>query len=312
MDSLKSKFIGCLVGTAIGDALGRRFEGHWLPETLDQGFTGRWTDDTHMMIGVAESLIEMKGFDGDHMARTFIRNYEYEPWRGYASGPPRVFKMIKSGMRWDEAARQLFGGVGSYGNGAAMRVAPVALLYHGDVEKLREVAYAQGSITHAHKLGIEGAALQAYAIALALRLSESTDFDPQCLILKLKEFTDEEVYRVKIERIRELLTGGTKAKIIRELGHGIEAFNSVPTAIFSFLANWKSFEDAVRYAVSLGGDADTIGAMTGAISGAYHGIERIPQRWRECVERREYIETLGEKLYELWALSNNSERFRFK
>jgi len=76
-----------------------------------------------MMIGVAESLIANGGFNGSHMAQTFIRNYEREPWRGYASGPPRVFRWIKSGVPWDEAAKRLFGGAGSYGNGAAMMVA---------------------------------------------------------------------------------------------------------------------------------------------------------------------------------------------
>ncbi|MCQ5375365.1 MAG: ADP-ribosylglycohydrolase family protein [Methanomassiliicoccales archaeon] len=299
MDSLKSKFIGCLIGSAIGDALGRRFEGHWLSDALDQEFMGRWTDDTHMMIGVAESLIEMKGFDGEHMARVFIRNYEMEPWRGYASGPPRVFRMIKSGVRWAEASKRLFGGAGSYGNGAAMRVAPVGLLYHHDIAKLREVAEAQGKITHAHELGLEGAALQAYAVALALQIDRSFDFDPHSFLANLRNFVHHEIYRFKLVKVEELLSCEDRKRVVRELGHGIEAFNSVPTAIYSFLRHSRSFQDAVLYAVNLGGDADTIGAMTGAISGAYHGIEAIPERWRNGLERKDDIEKLAEKLWEI-------------
>jgi poly(ADP-ribose) glycohydrolase ARH3 len=95
------------------------------------------------------------------MMRTFIWNWEREPWRGYGPGPPKIFRMIKSGVPWQEAASRLYGGKGSYGNGIAMRVAPVGLLYYDDLENLREVAYGSAEITHAHDLGREGAALQA-------------------------------------------------------------------------------------------------------------------------------------------------------
>ena len=103
---LKSKFLGCLIGTAIGDSLGARREGRGmsrsedivsLAEKLEQLI---YTDDTHMTIGIAESLIESKGFEGEHMTQTFIKNYEAETWRGYGPGPPRIFGMIKSGEAW--------------------------------------------------------------------------------------------------------------------------------------------------------------------------------------------------------------------
>ncbi|MBC7130234.1 ADP-ribosylglycohydrolase family protein [Candidatus Bathyarchaeota archaeon] len=155
---LRLKFLGCMLGCAVGDALGAGFEGFHYPGA-QLVFRGRWTDDTHMMIGVTESLIAKRGFDGEHMAQVFIRNYEQEPWRGYASGPPRVFRWIKKGVPWNEAAGGLFGGQGSFGNGAAMRVAPVGLLYYDRLDRLREVAYTQSRITHTHVLGMEGAAL---------------------------------------------------------------------------------------------------------------------------------------------------------
>ncbi|MEM2522212.1 MAG: ADP-ribosylglycohydrolase family protein [Candidatus Bathyarchaeia archaeon] len=102
------KFIGCMLGCAVGDTLGAGAEGFG---SLDGKvhFIWRWTDDTHMMIGVAESLISARGFDGAHMAQTFVRNYEQEPWRGYASGPSRIFRLIKAGVPWNEAAGKLFG-----------------------------------------------------------------------------------------------------------------------------------------------------------------------------------------------------------
>ena len=297
---LRSKFVGCLVGSAVGDALGSSLEGLRIPELkIEEGFSGRWTDDTHMMIGVAESLIEKEGFDGSHMAQTFIRNYEREPWRGYAYGPPRVFKWIRSGVAWNEAARRLFGGAGSYGNGAAMRVAPVGILYNDDPERLRSVAYGQSQITHAHELGREGAALQAYAVALAVNVDRSSELETSAFLGELKDFTRSEVYRRKLEAAEKLLSKKDRLSVVRELGNGVEAQNSVPTAIYCFLCNLQSFEESLIYAISLGGDTDTIGAMTGAISGAYHGVEVIPERLKAGLERRAYIEGLAEKLWQI-------------
>jgi len=101
--ALKSKFLGALVGTGVGDAVGAPFEGRYQvkPEEVEAiaeklgGLT--YTDDTHMMIGIAESLIRSKGFDGRDMTYTFIGNYELEPFRGYGPGPPRIFRAIKAG-----------------------------------------------------------------------------------------------------------------------------------------------------------------------------------------------------------------------
>ncbi|MFQ6087150.1 MAG: ADP-ribosylglycohydrolase family protein, partial [Candidatus Bathyarchaeia archaeon] len=258
--------------------------------------SGRWTDDTHMMIGVAESLIANRGFDRSHMAQTFINNYEREPWRGYASGPPRVFRWIKSGVAWNEAAKRLFGGTGSYGNGAAMRVAPVGVFYHDNTEQLRSVAYGQSQITHAHELGMEGAAIQAYTVALAVNADPSFELDSHAFLKKLKDFTHNEVYQRKLEKVWKLLGETNKARVARELGNGVEAHNSVPAAIYCFLRNRGSFEEAVLYAISLGGDADTIGAMTGAICGAYRGVKAIPEQWKSGLERGDYIRELAEKL----------------
>jgi len=306
---LKLKFLGCLVGTAIGDALGARREGRGmsrsedivsLAEKLEQLI---YTDDTHMTIGIAESLIENKGFDGEHMAQTFIRNYEAEPWRGYGPGPPIIFGMIKSGEAWYSAANRLYRG-GSFGNGSAMRVAPVGLLYSRNLEKLREIAYQSSSITHSHELGKEGAALQACAVALALNTPSDEDIDREVFFFKLQNFIQNQLYKEKVAQIRELLGEQDKAKVVAVLGNGIEAPRSVPTAIYCFLRQPQSYKDAVIYAVSLGGDTDTIAAMAGAISGAYLGIEAIPSEWLVKLENREYIEDLAEKLWHIATFSS--------
>jgi poly(ADP-ribose) glycohydrolase ARH3 len=308
-EELKSKFMGCLVGTAIGDALGARREGKGMSRSEDIVSLARkleqliYTDDTHMTIGVAESLIENNGFDGGHMAKTFIRNYEDEPWRGYGPGPPIIFRMIKSGEAWYSAAEGLYSG-GSFGNGSAMRVAPVGLLYSHNLEKLREIAHQSSSITHFHELGKEGAALQACAVALALNTPSYEDVDREAFLSVLQDFIRDHLYKEKIAWIRELLGEQDRAKVVAVLGNGIEAPRSVPTAIYCFLKQPESYKDTVIYAVSLGGDTDTIAAMAGAISGAYLGMEAIPSEWHAKLENREYIEALAEKLWQIAASSS--------
>jgi len=236
---LKGKFLGALVGTAVGDAIGSGFEWQRVAElqaiewAADRRELLAYTDDTHMMIGMAESLVQKEGFDGEHMAHVFIRNYEMEPWRGYGPGPPNVFRMIRAGEDWNKAAEKLYHG-GSYGNGAAMRIAPVAVFYHNDLTMLREVAFRSSQITHSHVLGKEGAALQAYAIALAVGWESGRLFDSRGFISRLDELIQHETYRKKLESLTMLLGEGDKAKVVAELGNTVEAFNSVPTAIYSF------------------------------------------------------------------------------
>jgi poly(ADP-ribose) glycohydrolase ARH3 len=303
-ETLRPKFLGSLIGTGVGDSLGAGWEGHlWVDQSEVYALAERrhiltYTDDTHMMIGMAESLIEKQGFDGEHMMRRFMENYRREPYRGYGPGPPRVFRLIERGEAWDKAAEKLYGG-GSFGNGSAMRVAPVGLFYDDDPSRLREIAYQSSQITHAHELGKEGAALQACAVAIATAADPSSEFSRGAFLTKLYDFTQHQVFKDKVKRMGELWGEKDKSKIVAELGHGIEAFNSVPAAIYSFLRHPESFEKTVIYAISLGGDTDTIGAMAGAISGAYLGIEAIPMKWQAKLENKEYITELAERLWRL-------------
>jgi poly(ADP-ribose) glycohydrolase ARH3 len=297
MDQKLSKFTGCLIGTAIGDSLGARREGSSeFVEVAD--LSPRYTDDTAMTIAVAESLIEHKDFHYWHMADRFLKNYEQEPWRRYGHTISRVFRLMRNGqLGFGMLDRNLYL-EGSYGNGAAMRIAPVGLMYHDNPRMLRDIAYNCAAITHSHELGLEGAALQACAVALAVLAdpehSSVTDF-----LGTLRMFTKPGPYQEKLKTIIRLLeTGASRDDVVAKLGTGGSSLESVPTAIYAFLSH-RDFKSAVIYAVSLGGDADTIGAMTGAIAGAFYGIEGIPSQWRETVENGDHIEQLAKKLWEV-------------
>lgn len=298
MDQKLSKFIGSLLGTAIGDSLGVRREGATDFNDIVE-LSPRYTDETALMIGVAESLVEKGDFDYHHMAEQLIQNYEREPWRRYDDATPRIFRMMRNGRIWEGMLDREIYPQGSLGNGAATRLAPIGLRYHADPKSLRDVAYNAAGITHSHPLALEGAAVQACAVALAV-LADPLAMKKKEFLGALRMFTQPGPYQEKLKAIIRLLdtdTDTSKKEVVKTLGNNPEALNSVPTALYCFLAN-PDFESAVIYAASLGGDADAIGAMTGAIAGACFGVEGIPTQWREKVEQHAAIEELATKLWE--------------
>jgi poly(ADP-ribose) glycohydrolase ARH3 len=308
---LGDKFRGTMLGVAIGDALGAPFEGAptvapaALRTHLEDPGRLRYTDDTHMTIGLAESLLACDGFDGAHVAWTFALNYAAETWRGYGAGPPRVFRLLEAGVPWDAAARMLFDGHGSYGNGGAMRVAPVALLAYDDLERVAALARRSAAITHAHELGIEGAVLQACAIALLLRRTTGPALEVPRFLETLYGLVGSPRYGQKLDTIRALLPAADQAAVVNGLGHGVAAVEAVPAALYAFLRHPDDFAAAVTFAIGLGGDTDTIAAMTGALSGAYLGEPAIPARWRQGVEGADRLRELADALLDLAAFDGH-------
>lgn len=301
---LRSKFRGALLGTGIGDSLGRSRESggmvnvEEIKKIADKRDLLRYTDDTQQMISLAEALAEKRGFDGEYFGKRLVENFN--PARGYGPGSTQVIKSLERGEHWEKPAQRLFGGSGSYGNGSSMRVAPAGLFCHDDLENLRSFVRDCSRVTHVHRLGIEGAILQASSVALAARRDPSSGLDQHGFLKELRSFIEEKEYKEKLDRMEGLLDGNpSKREVINSLGNGVEAFNSVPTAVYSFLSRPDSFEAAVIYAISLGGDADTIGAMAGASAGAYHGAKNIPRRLVEKLEDREKMKKLADELFEI-------------
>lgn len=303
--NLAANFRGALYGVAIGDALGSPFEGRSVvsPQELDQHARQigrlRYTDDTHMTIGMAESLLARQGFDGADMVGVFSDNYDREPWRGYGAGPPHVFKLVQRGTPWDQASRTLFGGSGSYGNGAAMRVAPAALFAFPDLDKVAWLARQTAYVTHAHPLGADGAVLQACAVARLMALAEDRPPADRLAVHfeEVRQYLWTDSFREILDTILAIPVDLATANVALLLGNGIEAARSVPTALYAFLRHSESFPDAVRFSICLGGDTDTIASMTGALAGCYLGEEAIPEPWKRDVEGAETLCRLADALH---------------
>jgi len=177
-----------------------------------------------MTIGVCEALVERGEIVEDVLCRAFVANYV--PSRGYGRGARAVLDAMEDGGDHRAAADEYFPG-GSYGNGAAMRVAPVGLLFRDDRRRLWEQARLSALPTHRHPLGIEGAQLLALAVA---HCTTAVRFDRGAFFADLLAACESPDYRAKLEEAARV---GTAADL-EPLGNQIEALHSVPTAIASF------------------------------------------------------------------------------
>lgn len=304
--SRADRFAGCLLALAVGDAVGAPYEGlkhtdiffqFGTPDKLvsnPSGDTLFYTDDTEMMIGVAETLAECGRIDEERLCRAFAGNYH--PERGYGPSARHVIEAMKDGRDWRTLAATLLPG-GSFGNGAAMRVAPVGLVFADSPGELWEQARLSALPTHTHPLGIEGAQLHAFAVSLALRI---TTFDRKAFWRELLSRATTEEFRWHIAVAMKLKPSDSLAG----LGSTLHAHRSVVTAIACFAATPGDFEMAVSRAIGLGDDTDTVAAMAGALVGAFAGVGAIPPGLLAKLEDgpakgRAYIAELAKQLCEL-------------
>ncbi|HLT96010.1 MAG TPA: ADP-ribosylglycohydrolase family protein [Acidimicrobiia bacterium] len=298
MTALRERFQGAMAGIAVGDALGFPVEGM---ETVPGGYPDDafrrlekfdYSDDTALSIALAESLLACDGFDGSDMARRFSEVWAREPHRGYGANVVKVFRSVGEGVDWKEAAESQFGGSGSFGNGGAMRVVPVALWAYPDLEETVRLATATASVTHAHPVGMEGAVIQAIAAHHVL----GDGFEPGRLLEDLDQRIETDRFRVKLETVELCLERGDDQQARQHLGNSVAADGSVLTALYCFSIA-ADFDDTVRRAIRIGGDTDTIAAMAGALAGARYGLSAIPPDWRQ-VEGFDRMVELGDALYQ--------------
>ena len=331
---LKSKFRGCLLGSLIGDCLGAPFEGDVMTtggKLILQKYFDKlegpyfkapvkaYTDDTAMTKSVAKSLIDKPAVDFKFMARLFVKEYFSEPRRGYGQNVIEVFSKLRGNKFEDiyKPAQEQFSGMGSFGNGGAMRVSPLALYFHNNHQGMLSAVTKATQITHTHKNAINGAILQSIAVQQCLQLDPVERIDVQkftkILMEKMSTLEGEDdglgignasPYQEKLSEVLKLLEkdlgDDPDEEVIRILGNDISALHSVPTAIYCFLRAQSNipgimtdnkFRRSIQYAISLGGDTDTIASMTGSMAGAYLGEEYVNEYvLRHCEFQKEMLE----------------------
>jgi type I restriction enzyme M protein len=255
-----------MLGAIIGDIVGSRFERHNHQSKDFELFTDqcRFTDDTAMTVAIAKALLECNGDYTDlsnHAIRCMQEIGQKYPDAGYG----RIF------YQWlHKKAPEPYW---SYGNGSAMRVSPVAYVAKSAKECI-ELADAVTRISHDHPEGMKGAeAIASMTLGARSSLPKSLLRDVAQKRYYILDFT--------IDKIRPKYRFDASCQ------------GSVPQAIEAFLES-EDFEDAIRIAVSLGGDSDTIAAMTGSLAGAYYGVPNELRKRALTYLPRDFLDILEE------------------
>lgn len=304
MDTL-SRFRGSLLGLATGDALGTTLEfkapGSFLPLADMVGGgpfglrPGQWTDDTAMALCLAESLVEMQGFDPRDQMERYVR------WRdeGYWSSTGRCFDIgntVSSALRrFTESGNPYAGSTDPYaaGNGSIMRLAPVPLFYAAHAEQAIIMSGESSRTTHGAATAVAACRYLGGLLVGALNgVGKETLLQPH--YAPISGYWAQHPLHPEIAAIA---AGSFKIKeppAIKGSGYVVQ---SLEAALWAFHHS-TNFRDGCLLAANLGDDADTTAAVYGQLAGAYYGIEGIPAPWLAQLTLRAEITALADRLHE--------------
>lgn len=294
--------LGMLYGLALGDALGapveflpaaeirKRYPPTGIRELPDPAL---FTDDTQMTLAVAEALIAAGHKDLETLmaavSREFV-NWLNSPENNRSPGQTCLYgaRQLEKGVSWRESGKP-----GAKGSGAAMRVAPIGYFYQHDLPKLREVARATAVATHRSLTAEVAAVAAAFLVKVALDRPAPKDFLPA---LKAEVQGQSEDFDAALKRLEKALTMISPEAGLAHIGDGWVAEEAVLAGLYCFLIYPYEFKAAIRLAANIGGDSDTVACITGGISGAYLGFERLPREWVKRLEKSAYLEDVARRL----------------
>ncbi|MEO7494455.1 MAG: ADP-ribosylglycohydrolase family protein [Massilia sp.] len=288
-DNLQSdRYRGCLLGLACGDAVGTTVE--FLPRGTFARMTdmcgggpfelraGDWTDDTSMALCLAHSLVFCKGFNPTDQMNRYCNWYNY----GYMSSTGECFDIgatVATALRRYLDTKDPFAGSTdphTAGNGALMRLAPIAMFYAGDLLQLFRFAGESTRTTHGAQETIECSRL------FALQLQAALDGANKDEILRV-------AYPEPLSgNVASIARGDFSSKSESDIKGSGYCVASLEAALWCFHLT-DSFESAILKAANLGDDADTTAAICGQIAGAYYGVAGIPPHWVAQPMREEIV-----------------------
>jgi ADP-ribosyl-[dinitrogen reductase] hydrolase len=291
------KFRGCLLGLAVGDALGTTVEfqprGSFAPLTDMIGggpfdlAAGQWTDDTSMALCLATSLIKCNGFNAlDQMTRYCAwADYGYLSSNGFCFdiGNTTAGALLRFRQTGDPSAGAI--DPRSAGNGSLMRLAPVPMFFFPDIQAAERFAAESSRTTHAATECLDACRLLARLLCRALAGASK-----------------EEVLLGDSENLRgskalvEIANGAYRDKSEAEIHGSGYVVACLEAALWCFQRT-DNFKDAVLMAANLGDDADTTAAVCGQVAGAYYGMGQIPASWLAKLALQSKITDLAERLY---------------
>lgn len=269
--------LASLAGLSVGDAFGAQFfvmenRPLLLDETAIPPPPWPWTDDTEMACNLLDVLHRYGHVERDALAAAFAERYD--PYRGYGPGTIVLLRALRNGEPWRTATTGAFGGKGSKGNGAAMRVAPLGAYYPGDLARAALEAAASAVVTHAHPDGVAG------AVAVAVAASYVSGSEAGGLFEAVLAHTPPGAVHDGVRRAASL-PDCSREEAAYELGDGsrVLAEDTVPFCLWVAAHHLDDYEQAVRTCVAVGGDIDTTAAIVGGIVAAHTGTDGIPATW---------------------------------
>ncbi|MFD8080659.1 ADP-ribosylglycohydrolase family protein [Kitasatospora sp. NPDC059722] len=277
-----------LVGLSVADALGAQF---FVPEVAAAHLAARttppapwpWTDDTEMACSVYAAHTERGTVDTFDLTYAFALRHDFD--RGYGPAANRMLRLIREGGDAAALAAGLFDGQGSYGNGAAMRVAPLGAALADDPDACVRLAARTAVITHTHPQAVDGAVAVAVAAAYAVR-ARREPLTPDGLLRKVLHHTPDGAVRDGLAEARHLLAEPDFRVAAKVLGNGsrTSAADTVPYALWCAARRLGDYPAAVWEAIAAGGDVDTVAAITGGVVAAHTGTAGVPEAWRSARE----------------------------
>lgn len=275
-----------LDGLSVGDAFGQHFmvrNAEFLVGTRTIPFPRwRYTDDTEMALAIVETLAEHGRAEPDALARRFVRRYERDPSRGYGATARQILQAIGQGSTWQHASRAAFGGEGSMGNGAAMRVAPLGAYFADDLDRVVAEARQSAEVTHNHPEAKAGAIAVAIAAANAWRRAAGMEPSvPGGLIEAAIRYTPTGATRAGLERALALSLDAlvTEAAALLGCGMQVTAQDTVPFTLWCAARHLDDYREAIWTTVTGRGDCDTTCAIVGGIVALAAGRASIPAEW---------------------------------
>jgi ADP-ribosyl-[dinitrogen reductase] hydrolase len=283
----KGQAIGSLIGMAIGDAMGAPLEGLPAPAERVAEMTGggrhtthpgQYTDDTLQAAALAESLVASGGFVREDVMRRLIAGYRARP-EFYGPTSSAVFTLILDGMGMDEAAFTVHQkNQGSRSNGSIMRGPPLGIFF--PPEAVRGVSLSCSRLTHYDPDAAEASAFINQMVSAIVRGAS-----------RMQAFASA-FARCESGELKKILADYREYPVIPSL----DAVLTTHAAVAVFMEA-PTYEEAIVRTINLGGDADTLGAICGALAGGFFGIDTIPSRWLQTLQDREYLLDLSIRLF---------------
>lgn len=298
-DRCRDRAVGCLLGLAVGDAVGASLEfsprdAHPPLEDMIGGGpfaleAGQWTDDTSMALCLADSLIAKGGeFDADDLMKRFLRWYS----QGENSSTGRCFDIgnatrlaLVEYQRTGRDASKFQADDRQAGNGSIMRLAPTVLVHASDRARAADLAEAQSRTTHRAEV------THAACRLLAEILHDAIGGAAKGEVFRSRAFDG---------TLKGVAAGEWQKKSRDEISSSGYVVATLEAALWC-AERTESFREAVLLAANLADDADTVAAVTGQISGAIYGASGIPTSWLDTLAQRGRIERIANLLVNLSA-----------